>query len=95
MCKEAQEAALGKGKETVVGSTPHEVKWRLPEEGWFKINVNVGKVGENGSGHGVVFSVCRGGLVFYESVQLTAWWEPRVAETLAVLEGVKIVVHQG
>ena len=57
--------------------------------------MDVGKVGENGSGHGVVCRDCMGGLVSCKSVQLTAGWEPRVAEALTVLKGVKIVVRQG
>lgn len=50
VCKEVQEAELGKRRSSVPGGSAFEVLWRKSGEGWAKINIDEGKMGVDGSG---------------------------------------------
>lgn len=69
------------------------MKWKVPEEGWVKINVDAGQVGELGTSLGVVCRDSEGLLLGCGAVKSSAVWETRIAEAKAALEGVKCTIR--
>lgn len=54
VCKEMKEMVEGRMGQREVGVIDLQVKWKVPEEAWVKINVDAGQVGELGTSLGVV-----------------------------------------
>lgn len=92
-------AGGGEGKmavgRAVGGGAVHLTVWARPSEGWFKVNVDAGMLGEVGTGLGVVCRDDAGAFYACAAVQFKQVWQPVVAEAMAVLWGLRVARDVG
>lgn len=78
-----------------VAGSSHQVDWKPPGEGWFKINVKAGLLGDVGSGLGVVVRNTTGGVELCVVSQGVERWDPLIAESKAMMLGVQLSAEMG
>lgn len=73
----------------------HPSVWMPPEEGWVKVNVDAGELGEVGSGLGVVIRDNNGSLLACATMQGCEKWEPEVVEAKAMVYEMQVSKEMG
>lgn len=68
--KECKDASVIPSRPTALVSAPLQTRWSAPEAGWMKLNVDAGRLGECGSGLGLVGRDNRGCVVGCVAVQV-------------------------
>ncbi|XP_074282762.1 uncharacterized protein LOC141607307 [Silene latifolia] len=87
-----------KGSQDEVGARGRESArkgWVAPPEGYVKINVDAGVQEGMGVNLGMVCRDGRGGVIWGATLVLEQLWDSRIAEAVAVLEGVKEARRRG
>ncbi|XP_074300330.1 uncharacterized protein LOC141631576 [Silene latifolia] len=73
------------------GAVAQQKGWRVPEEGWVKLNVDAGVK----EGVGVVCRDAVGSVCWGLAIQRREVWDPRIAEAVAVLDGMEEAARMG
>lgn len=89
-----EEYMSGKSRGRGVGSS-HQTEWKPPDEGWVKVNVDAGLLGEMGSGLGAVVRNASGGVERCAVSQGVERWDPLIAEAKAVMLGPQLGAELG
>lgn len=95
VCNELRQEGVKGSRGSSGGGAEWAVEWSKPEEGWYKVNVDAGLLGEVGSGMGAVIRDDEGGVVSCAVRQGCEKWATNVAEAKAVLFGMELCAELG